>query len=572
MYKFNVFTGTLDMVGGTIESSLADLGIVALRDNGSPYTQKKIFNWQTGGGGSMPPVRLIINGDSLSSYFTYGPYMSVAGVIRGAGTQSSTGGVTSVVNAWTTWITGRYDNFPIGSVGVYTQGGSPTGDVMGSEIAIYYIKEPGAGSFDFQWSNDGGSTWTTANNIACANATAIGAAATFSVSTSNFPTYRLRVTNVTGGAVKIIGWGIYNTNGGGVIIPDGICNQSGADLNQVVTCPTAILNPIWASIAPDLVLSCWADPAAEWEVGGNWRVMYARYKAVKSDTDFVQISRNDVQNELEITMAQEQAEIAWAREFNESYISGRAIFYGSWDAANSKGLMGDPVHPNAPGYDFFNQAVWSALRIGYVPLGRLPFFGLGIPKNVDSNLYPGWELKGSSVYSNAQAVCSNSIGAPGSVNIYKSGYTDGIGARYIFEHDSSGNLIIGYPAAPITKHVLAGQRGLRPGFDGAFLGVSGEAWSVFAKSFSGDKTITAGGTTGARTINNPIGSVNFAAAASSLVVTNSLVTANSIIIAIIQTNDSTFTSVKAVPASGSFTLYANAPATAETRVGFVVFN
>ena len=86
------------------------------------------------------------------------------------------------------------------------------------------------------------------------------------------------------------------------------------------------------------------------------------------------------------------------------------------------------------------------------------------------------------------------------------------------------------------------------------------------------KTVTAGGTTGAQTINKPIGSVNFAAAATSLVVTNSLVTANSIIVATVATNDATMQSVNVVAGSGSFTINANAAATAETRVNFLVLN
>lgn len=85
-------------------------------------------------------------------------------------------------------------------------------------------------------------------------------------------------------------------------------------------------------------------------------------------------------------------------------------------------------------------------------------------------------------------------------------------------------------------------------------------------------TITAAGTTGAQTINKVSGSVNFAASASSLVVTNSIVSANSIVIAIVMTNDATLKSVQAVPAAGSFTLFGNAAATAETKVGFIVFN
>lgn len=86
------------------------------------------------------------------------------------------------------------------------------------------------------------------------------------------------------------------------------------------------------------------------------------------------------------------------------------------------------------------------------------------------------------------------------------------------------------------------------------------------------KTITAAATTGAQTINKPAGSVNFAAAATSLVVTNSLVTVNSIVLATVATNDTTMKTVLAVPAAGSFTLHANAAATAETRVNFLVIN
>ena len=47
---------------------------------------------------------------------------------------------------------------------------------------------------------------------------------------------------------------------------------------------------------------------------------------------------------------------------------------------------------------------------------------------------------------------------------------------------------------------------------------------------------------------------------------------NSIIVATVATNDTTLTSVQAVAAAGSFTLYANAAATAETRVNFLVIN
>jgi len=85
-------------------------------------------------------------------------------------------------------------------------------------------------------------------------------------------------------------------------------------------------------------------------------------------------------------------------------------------------------------------------------------------------------------------------------------------------------------------------------------------------------TNTPGGTTGAQTINKPTGSVNFAAAATSLVVTNSLVSATSKVFAVVQTNDSTAVIKNVVCGAGSFTITLSAAATAETQVAFFVIN
>ena len=102
--------------------------------------------------------------------------------------------------------------------------------------------------------------------------------------------------------------------------------------------------------------------------------------------------------------------------------------------------------------------------------------------------------------------------------------------------------------------------------------MDGTAPNYFAGDMQFDKTVTAAGTTGARTISKNAGTVNFAAGAAALVVTNTLVTTSSIIVATVAANDATMNSVQAVPAAGSFTLYANAAATAETRVNFLVIN
>lgn len=93
------------------------------------------------------------------------------------------------------------------------------------------------------------------------------------------------------------------------------------------------------------------------------------------------------------------------------------------------------------------------------------------------------------------------------------------------------------------------------------------------------KTITDIGTTGAQTINKTSGSVVFAGAATSLVVTNSFAVApssgavGSIIVVSIRTADATAVLGSVVcSANGSFTINMKVAPTGATRVDFVLFN
>lgn len=142
-----------------------------------------------------------------------------------------------------------------------------------------------------------------------------------------------------------------------------------------------------------------------------------------------------------------------------------------------------------------------------------------------------------------------------------------------------GDSTLHYHAADRSRENHTGTQTLATISDaGTMAGQNANAVAITGGTIAGitalslDKTITAGGTTGAQTINKPAGSVNFAAAATSLVVTNSLATTNSIVLCTVATNDATMTSAQAVAGAGSFTLYANVAATGETRVNFVVIN
>lgn len=81
-------------------------------------------------------------------------------------------------------------------------------------------------------------------------------------------------------------------------------------------------------------------------------------------------------------------------------------------------------------------------------------------------------------------------------------------------------------------------------------------------------------TPGAATINTNRGRVAFAAAASTVVVTNSLVTASSMVIAVLRAADGSLTQIlRVTPGAGSFTITANAASTGTAaQADFLVVN
>lgn len=80
------------------------------------------------------------------------------------------------------------------------------------------------------------------------------------------------------------------------------------------------------------------------------------------------------------------------------------------------------------------------------------------------------------------------------------------------------------------------------------------------------------GTPGNATNNNLSGRAAFAAAASTVVITNSQVTAASKVFISLGSADATLTSVRVTPAAGSFTVTGNAAATGTTVFDFLVVN
>lgn len=253
---------------------------------------KKIISWTNT---SAPPLWLAMVGDSLCTGLTALENMCIKGWIS-QGTYG-TAGTAPANTATDDWLNGKVISLATGSTVQFSKNGGTDDSLQASKATIVWIQEPtgGAGTFDIQYRAYGTGSWTTfsgGSGLSTYNASKIATSATFDLSTSNSPPYSIRVTNITGKAIKLIAWGLYYHNSGGVVVVNGVFNETGRDLVSWPNCPDGIFNPAYDAIAPDLVFSCWADPASEWDSGGNWRTQYARMIARKSTTDFVQISKH----------------------------------------------------------------------------------------------------------------------------------------------------------------------------------------------------------------------------------------------------------------------------------------
>lgn len=148
----------------------------------------------------------------------------------------------------------------------------------------------------------------------------------------------------------------------------------------------------------------------------------------------------------------------------------------------------------------------------------------------------------------------------------------GIGAGIEFEVETAdGNNEIGATIEAVTTDVTGASEDFA--LDINVMAAGAAATNVMRFLGTGGLVVnqTNTATVGAVTINKPTGRVNIAAAGTSVVVTNSLVTAASNVFAVAATNDDTARVTAVVAAAGSFTIY-TAATTAETAFNFFVLN
>lgn len=349
--------------------------------NSQSYSTKKAGLWLTGTTGGSPPLRGLQFGDSLSTGLVPGPNMAKAGTI-GLGMTNIAGPVTfhgagaGTPFRFDYWINGQATEFGVGASAEFVEGSLANGDLRGTEAFIAYIVRPEGGSFDLEYQRNATGAWTKLATINTQGPALAGAVQTFPLSGSNAPFYRLRASNVVSSSCVILFTGIYQKDGGGVIwMPVGA--RGGIDVVQSITTPLEVFDPVWSALAPDFVLTCWADGASEWQPDGAFRQFYEHANSIHGATDWVVISANPALDETgwpEQRTAQKQ----WAEEAGQTWINGHAMFR-DYATANARGFMGDHIHLNAAGQQARNAHLWSALPLGQISLGGTLAVGSGPP-------------------------------------------------------------------------------------------------------------------------------------------------------------------------------------------------
>lgn len=376
-------TGAEGDLAATALQPSSDLGREDDLVNTQMFSFKKVNSWTSGGGGQAPPLRVAVVGDSFASYLGLGPRMGSNGVI-GLAAINSSGTVTTTNTRFDLWMTGRVTQISTGASAEWVKGGVTDvgGYIIADKACVAYTKVAGGGSFDLQYQPYGSTTWTTLGTVATANASTVGAYVTYDLPTSTFPRYKLRINNVTGGTINIVAVGMYNSNGGGaILITSDVTAKGGLDLVDTITTPSAVINPIWAGFAPDVVLSRWADAYTEWQTGGRWRTLYATLKAAYNPTDYIQIGPHYMNSSVtsQAVSDVDSAQRAWARETSETFVSCSGLLR-SWDDQYALGISTDDeygrVHLTFQGQNIINQYIWRKTKLGNVYLGQ-EIYGAG---------------------------------------------------------------------------------------------------------------------------------------------------------------------------------------------------
>lgn len=315
------------------------------------------------------PIRVGLVGDSLIDNAsaillnTFQRIYGVCGVSLGELTGSTSLGATTVNDAFTYWITGDYFNVPAAGEVIFSQFGTTA--VEATELRVYYVTEPGAGTFKVQTSVNGGAY---ADEVGYTNvsADAVLAGHVISIAKTTWRgRWRIKIVGLTG-TVKIIGAAMYQATRPGVIWFR--LSKGGIELADMNLVPPAILNPILADVAPNLLLISHLD-GVEGVTNEQANLQDLITTATASAPSWISISTSvgDTVAQDILNKNQNQAQKNLAKERGDAYFDNRT-WMGFVAEAIENGLIveGDP-HITAKAIRAFAYLLFNQFGLGAGP-------------------------------------------------------------------------------------------------------------------------------------------------------------------------------------------------------------
>lgn len=256
----------------------------------------------------------------------------LSGAPSGSITVNSTTGTVNVqTTAFDAWPSGAVEQFTTGATRTYGTGGA---SFVANQIKVYYVLEPGAGTFKLQ-----------VDGVDAAGFTNVSAAGTLgqlgiATITPTLGAHTVTIVNLTG-TVRIIGQSWENTTVNG-LMPITV-GQGGIPLNSATNSATAMSNfqAFIADALPDLMLFEMKEDSSYFAAA--LATLFAATKAGAPNMDVVGVGSPPIATNDADQVAQNAQLRDACRAAGYTYFDSYAL-YGSYARLTSLGFNGDGVH------------------------------------------------------------------------------------------------------------------------------------------------------------------------------------------------------------------------------------
>jgi hypothetical protein len=317
---------------------------------------------------SRPPLTVLRWGDSLTEsldHLAMFPNMRFNGykLMRADRAVVNAGSAPTATDK--NWLLSYYRDIAASSTVEWTPPGAGIG-IKANRVGVLYFKgASAANTFQLQYSQNNGGSWSTAATIDTSAATS--EVTWFEFTLGNTPTNtRVRVVTSVGQTVKVIGCGVWfgdteNFAGlGGYVIADawlsGLSPSVAAGVASAT--PTALSAPL-AAMQVNMIIGSWADPVSCWDTGAEFDdIKTAVEGGIVPDWVFITpgpmgpatspIDSGYTNGQLAVLIR--DAMIAWAARQNQNVLDLYPR-WRDWQTAQDLGFMtsGDEIHPTDMG-------------------------------------------------------------------------------------------------------------------------------------------------------------------------------------------------------------------------------